>query len=87
MHNQLQGVSSNKVLPHQVTERQPEKKKWDVFITMYKPKSKLYTNQTGKFPHRSSRGNKYLMILHKIDGKSTFIERMKTNMEGEMILA
>ena len=54
---------------------------------MYEPKRIMYTDQTGKFPHRSSRGNKYLMILQKIDGKSTFIERMKTNMEGEMILA
>ena len=47
----------------------------------------MYTYQTGKFSHRSSRGNKYQMILHEIDGKSTWIEPMKNMTEVGMILA
>ena len=50
---------------------------------MYDPN----TDQTGEFPHWSSHGNKCQMILHKIDGKSTWIEPMKNETEGVMILA
>ena len=42
----------------------------------------MYTDQTGKFPHRSSRGNRYQMILHEIDGNSAWIEPMKNKIEG-----
>ena len=44
-------------------------------------------DQTGKFLHQSIRGNKYQIILHKINGKSTCIEPMKNKTEGGMILA
>ena len=45
----------------------------------------MYTEQTGKFPHSSSRGINYQMILHEIDGASTWVEGMKNRTEGEMI--
>ena len=54
---------------------------------MYEPKSTMYTDQTGKLPHRLSRGNRYKTILNKIDGNYNCIEPMKNNTEGEMILA
>jgi len=47
----------------------------------------MFTDQTGKFPHSSSRGNNYQMIVHEIDGNSTWVEPMKNRTEGEMILA
>ena len=47
----------------------------------------MYTEQTGKFPHKSSWENRYQMILNEIDGNSTWIEPMKNKTEGEMILA
>ena len=31
----------------------------DVFITIYDPRETIFTNKTGKFPLRSSRGNQY----------------------------
>ena len=54
---------------------------------MYEPKGTMYTDQTGEFPYRLSQGNKYQIILHEINGNSTWIEPMKNKIEGEMILA
>ena len=47
----------------------------------------MYTDQTGKFPHSSSRGNNYLMIIHEIYGASTWVEIMKNIIEGGLIEA
>ena len=47
----------------------------------------MYTDQKGKLPHSSSRGNNYQMIIYEIDGASTWVEVMKNRTEGEMIEA
>ena len=47
----------------------------------------MYTDQTGKFPHSSIRGNNYQMIIYEIDGASTWVEVMKNRTEGGMIKA
>ena len=59
MHNQCQLFRSTKAKsPHPGTEPTPADKKRDVFINVYEPKGTMYTDQTGKFPHRSIRGNR-----------------------------
>ena len=58
MLNQKQGVRSTKVLSQQKTQLtsesklHPVEKRRNVFLTIYKPKEKVYTDQTGKFPYR-----------------------------------
>ena len=47
----------------------------------------MYTDQTGKFPHISSRGNRYQMIAYYVDRNSIWVEPMKNRTEGEMIQA
>ena len=47
----------------------------------------MYTDQTGKFPHLSSQGNKYMMVLDHIYSDSIWVEPMKNRTEGEMMLA
>ena len=47
----------------------------------------MYTDQTGKFPHSSSRGRKYQMIIHEIDVASKWVEVMKNKTEGGSIEA
>ena len=86
IRNKRQGVGSTKA-PHPVTETTPAEKKRDVFININDPKGTVYTDQTGKFPHGSIRGNKYQRILHEIDGNYTWIEPMKNKTEGEKILS
>ena len=38
---------------------------------------KIYTDQTGRFPKRSSKGNQYIMVLCKIDSTAMLVEPMK----------
>ena len=47
----------------------------------------MYTDQTGKFPKKSSRGNQYIMVLIEIDSKAILVEAMKNRSAGEMIRA
>jgi len=47
----------------------------------------MFTDQTGKFPYLSSRGNRYQMILYHVDSNSIWVECTKNKTEGEMILA
>ena len=52
----------------------PDLKQHDISVATYDPKSTIYTDQTGQFPQRSSRGNKYQMLLHNIDSNSTCVD-------------
>lgn len=46
----------------------PTPKKEDVYIYIFNAHNTVYTNQTGGFPVTSSRGNKYVMVMCKVDG-------------------
>ena len=56
-------------------------------IRVYESKESMHTDQTGQFPHVSSRGNKYMIVLIEIDTNSIWVEPMKNRAEGEMMLA
>jgi hypothetical protein len=47
----------------------------------------MHTDQTGRFPATSSRGNKYVMVLVEVDGNFIDAEPMKNRSEGAMIKA
>ena len=65
----------------------PFLKKRDILIKVYDPRDTISTDQTGRFPDWSSRGNSYQMVLHELDGNSTWVEPMKDKSEGELIKA
>jgi len=48
---------------------------------------KMYTDQTGQFPIKSSRGNQYIMVLVELDSKAIIVEGMRHRTLGEMIRA
>ena len=52
-------------------------KKIYIFISVYKPRDTIYTDQTGKLSHTSTRGHNYQMVIHEIDKNSTWIIPMK----------
>ena len=54
---------------------------------MYDNKEAMHTDQTGQFPHVSSRGNRYTMVIIEIDSNSIWAEPMKNRTEGEIMLA
>jgi len=49
--------------------------------------SKVWTDQTGRFPQKSSRGNQYVMVLAESDSDTILAEPMKNRTAGEMIRA
>ncbi len=47
----------------------------------------MYTNQTGRFPTKSSRGHQYIIVLIKINSNAILVKAMKNHTTGEMIQA
>ena len=60
-------------------------KQEDIYIKVHNTNNTMYTGQTGKFPHISSRRNRYQMIAYHVDSNSIWVEPMKNRTEGEMI--
>ena len=54
-------------------------------FTHYQKKKKAYTDQTGRFPHQSARGNNYFSICYDYD-TNAILATIK-NRETEIIIA
>ncbi len=69
----------------------PTKKERTVFYRILdmedKAAWKIYTNQHGGFPKKSSRGNQYIMVLTKNDSDVVLIKPMKNRTSDVMIRA
>ena len=48
-------------------------------------KETMYSDQTGKFPYLSSKGNRYIMVAYHTDANYIFQEPMKNRTEMQMI--
>jgi hypothetical protein len=87
------GLRSTKAVPpaENNTIRRPLRKERTIFATTYDTADeatlKIYTDQTGRFPKKSSRGNQYIMVLTEIDSNSILVEPMKNRTSGEMMRA
>ena len=49
-------------------------------------KEKIYTDQTGKFPVRSSRSHQYIMVLINMDSSYINMEPMKTRHASQLVM-
>ena len=62
---------SSPVYKKPVSKPRPNKNMKDIFTHMYElnneMQEQIYTNQTGRFPTKSSRGNQYLMVMIDMD--------------------
>jgi hypothetical protein len=47
----------------------------------------MFSNQTGHFPTQSLHGNKYIMVMLKIDSNAILVEPMKNRKDAKMIQA
>ena len=54
------------------------KKVQDVYTKVYNVRETAFSNQTGQFPKRSLRGNKYVMVLVKIDSNAIMVAPLKS---------
>eukprot|EP00804_Cyclotella_cryptica_P025841 CCRYP_002710-RA/>CCRYP_002710-RA protein AED:0.44 eAED:0.44 QI:0/-1/0/1/-1/1/1/0/140 len=87
MKNQRQGIRSTKQRVQPIVPPPTLPQQNDIYIKTYDTSNTLYTDQTGKFPHVSSRGFRYQMILYHIASNSIWVEPTKNRTEGELILA
>jgi hypothetical protein len=69
------------------TSQLDSKKVRDIYTTMYDVHRTMFSDQTGQFPMRSQSGNKYIMVLVKIDSDAILVEPMKSRKDAEMIQA
>ncbi len=67
----------------------PIKKEKTIFIHVVymedKATQKMWTDQTGQFPKKSSKGNQYIMVLTESDSDTILVKPMKNRTSGEMI--
>ena len=63
------------------------KKIQDIFTRTYDVRETIFSDQTGQFPTRSQRGNKYIMVMVEIDSNAILVEPMKSRKDEEMIRA
>ena len=57
-------------------ERTDEKK--------FQPKEKTYSDQTGKFPHMSTRGNQYVFTMYDYDANAILLEPLISKQSKEI---
>ena len=70
--------------------RSPTKQKEAIICTFdlsNEAKHRMYTDQTGRFPQKSSQGHQYIMVLIEIDSNAILVEAMKNRLTGEMMQA
>ncbi len=87
MKRQRQGVRSTKVREETEPNLPAIPKAKDIYIKIYNVSETMHTDQTGRFPATSSRGNQYVMVLVEVDGNFIDAEPMKNRSEGAMIKA
>ena len=58
----------------------------NVFATIEET-GKIYTDQTGRFPVRSSAGNQYILFLYDYDSNAILTEALKTRQGPELLKA
>ncbi len=69
----------------------PIKKEKSIFIKILdmeeEATQKIWTDQPGRFPKKSMKGNQYMMVLAESDSDAILVEQMKNRTSGEMIRA
>ncbi len=81
-----QGVRSTKTnTQEQVVDSR--EKEHDVHIQVWDLKQTTYSDQTGRFPFTSYKGNKYIMTMVEIDSSAILVEALKDRSKEELTRA
>jgi len=80
-------LRSTKVPPAPTISAEPCTRPDLVFLDTIEFTGKVSTDQTGRFPHTSSRGSKYLMVLYAYDSNAILSEPIKSRSESELVRA
>ena len=63
-----------------------------MYASIIKPEKIIHTNKaycdlTGRFPHKSTRGNQYLIVFYDYDSNAILFEPLKTRQAQEIMQA
>ena len=61
------------------------KQEYFINLLQFDQKEKTFVDLTGRFPHQSSRGNNYIMVLYDYDGNAILAQALK-NRESQSII-
>ena len=53
-------------------------------VVPFQETTKAYMDSTGRFPHKSTRGNEYVMVVYDYDSNAILVEALKNRTAGEM---
>ena len=95
MRSVKQGIRSTKTKKKNLVVTQaddtlltiPLKKHHDIYMKVEDAEDTIYTDQTGAFPPRSRKGNRYIMIMCEMDGNAITSEPMQNRTSGEIVKA
>jgi hypothetical protein len=87
MNQTRKNVRSTKVFETSNTTPLKGKKFRDIGKHVYNVRETIFSDQTGKFPKRSQKGYKYIMVMVEIDSNAILVEPMKIRKDEEMIQA
>ena len=59
----------------------------DVYTSVYELRNTVFYDQTGQFPTLSQRGNKYIMVMVKIDSNEILVNPIKRRKYAELTQA
>lgn len=60
------------------------KKVRDIYTKVYDTRKTSFSDQTGRFPTRLQRSNKYIMVMVEIDSNAILVEPMTSRKDKEM---
>ena len=56
----------------------------DVYTKVYDIRNTTFSDQTGQFPTRSRKGNKYIMVMVEIDSNAILVEPINSRKDPEL---
>lgn len=80
-------VESNKIIEDYEPTDGNSTKTFENTVVLYAfdPKEKNYSDQTGRFPHQSSRGNEYIMVMYDHDANAILAEALKNRQAKTLV--
>ena len=59
----------------------------DFYTKVYDVRNTVFSDQTGQFPTRYKRGNRYIMVMVDIDSNTILVDPLKNRMDAELTKA
>jgi len=92
MRQNYQNTISTKVEPsiendnkEEIIDMMTEVRTNDNFIKIMEETRKVYTDQTGRFPFASSKGNLYIIILYNYDANAILSQPIKSRSQEDIV--